>query len=71
MEPVTSVDMKEIGQSVNAIKSAWNEKDYARVADQCRKLLEHEPENVYGLIYLARAARRCPRRLGADPPQPA
>jgi tetratricopeptide (TPR) repeat protein len=56
MEPVTSVDMKEIGQSVNAIKSAWNEKDYARVADQCRKLLEHEPENVYGLIYLARAA---------------
>jgi len=56
MEPTTSVDMKEIGQSVNAIKSAWNEKDYERVARECRKLLEHEPENVYGLIYLARSA---------------
>ena len=56
METVVSVDMKEVGQSVNAIKTAWNEKNYERVAIECRKLLEHEPENVYGLIYLARAA---------------
>ena len=56
MEPVISVDMKEIGQSVNAIKAAWNEKNYKQVAVECRKLLEHEPENVYGLMYLARAA---------------
>ena len=48
--------MKDLGQSVNEIKAAWNEKDYARVANQCRKLLEYEPENLYGLIYLGRAA---------------
>jgi hypothetical protein len=56
MEPVIRVDMKEVGQTVNAIKTAWTEKNYERVAAECRKLLEHEPENVYGLIYLARAA---------------
>jgi tetratricopeptide (TPR) repeat protein len=56
MEPVIRVDMKEVGQTVNAIKTAWNAKNFERVAAECRKLLEHEPENVYGLIYLARAA---------------
>ena len=49
-------DMKELGKAINAIKIAWSERDYATVDIQSRMLLHYEPENVYGLLYLARSA---------------
>jgi tetratricopeptide (TPR) repeat protein len=55
-ETVHSVDMKELAESIRRIKQAWKDKDYATTANESRKVLKWEPGNVYGLLYLARAA---------------
>jgi hypothetical protein len=53
-----SLDMKEVADVVRELRAAWKEKDYARTKDLSCKLLEGEPENTFGLIFLARAAVR-------------
>ncbi len=48
--------MKEVGEAVRKIKQAWKDKDYSSTVSLSRKLLGWEPGNIFGLIYLARAA---------------
>ncbi|MET3524069.1 tetratricopeptide repeat protein [Mesorhizobium abyssinicae] len=48
--------MKEVGEAVRRIKQAWKDKDYPGTATLSRRLLGWEPGNIFGLLYLARAA---------------
>lgn len=56
VEPVSSVDTKAMAEFVRGAKSAWNARDYVSTVSQSRKILEWEPDNTVGLVYLARAA---------------
>jgi hypothetical protein len=56
VEPATGADTKPIGAVVRSIRTAWSNKDYTLAVSESRALLEREPANTYGLIYLARAA---------------
>jgi tetratricopeptide (TPR) repeat protein len=56
VEPVPGVDAQAVAEAVRGVRSAWNDKDYPRAVSESRLLLEREPGNLQGLIYLARAA---------------
>src|SRR5580700_7699753 len=56
VEPVSSVDAKAMAEFVRSAKSAWSARDYESTVSESRKILEWEPDNTLGLVYLARAA---------------